>query len=516
MTDGTTTTRAAEELIEATPAARAYRAALPSGRLIAFPIAPLDRLGVPAWVVVHLDELPVGDSVQLGVGYGATDADALLGAMGELAEFAHCYRALQAAPRRTATYAELAREVGSRGVADPLTLCLPAGSPVDADTRLEWVPGKRYTTGETVLLPAEIAASFPTDLTPGYAPFTTPISNGMGAGPTLEWALAHGIQELLQRDGNGLRFRALDRGVVLDLDGAVRDPATLALLDRLASAGIEALPKFATDEFGVANVYVVGRDEDTRTPLPLMTTACGEAASPDRERALRKAMLEFAAARARKCFMHGPLDLVATVAPAEYLRLYQERYDLAWEEGRALEAMIGWLSMGREELTAVVADTVLSKRSTKAFSELPTWAAPAEEVVPGKALCDELVGRLTKAGLDVLYLDAAPPNAAEAGVHAVKAIVPGLEVETMSYLRIGERNARKLLDDGSELVGRGAPAPGRLPVRLTAAATERLGGPVWLDPAAVERRLGKLYPLYREPEFHAAQMVMAARRREAA
>ncbi len=136
--------------------------------------------------------------------------------------------------------------------------------------------------------------------------------------------------------------------------------------------------------------------------------------------------------------------------------------------------------------------------------------------MPGKALCDELVGRLTAAGLDVLYLDAAPPNAAEAGVYAVKAIVPGLEVETMSYLRIGERNARKLLADGSEMVGRGAPPPGCLPVRLTGAATERLGGPVWLDPAAVEQRLGKLYPLYREPEFHAAQMVMAARRKEVA
>jgi hypothetical protein len=172
--------------------------------------------------------------------------------------------------------------------------------------------------------------------------------------------------------------------------------------------------------------------------------------------------------------------------------------------------------VGREELTAVVADTVLSKRSTKAFSELPAWRAPEGETVPGKALCDELVERLTSAGLDVLYLDAAPLNAAEAGVHAVKAIVPGLEVETMSYLRIGERNARKLLEDGSDMVGRGAPPPGRLPVRLTAAATERLGGPVWLDPAVVERKLGKLYPLYREPEFHAAQMVMAARRRAAA
>jgi ribosomal protein S12 methylthiotransferase accessory factor len=244
-----------------------------------------------------------------------------------------------------------------------------------------------------------------------------------------------------------------------------------------------------------------------------MTTACGEAASPDRGRALRKALLEFGAARARKCFMHGPLDLIAEVAPTEYLARFRPRHSLAWEESRALQAMLGWLALSREELTAVVADTVLAKRSTKPFSELPTWAPAtgADGDVPGKALCDELARRLGDAGLDVLYVDLSPLNAAEIGVHAVKAIVPGLEVETMSYLRIGERGARKLLDRGGDLVGPGEPPPGCLPVRLTAAAMERLGGPVWLDPAAVDRAVGRLYPLYREPEYHSCQIVLEAR-----
>lgn len=508
----------AEELIAATPAARAYRASLPPGRLIAFPLAGLDRLGVPAWCAVHLDaaEEPGADGgvVQHGVGYGATDAEALVGAMGELAEFAHSYRALQAAPRRSGTHDELKRELGARGVVDPLTLCLPAGSSVDGSTRLEWVTAKRYPTGEPVLVPIDVAAAFSTDLSPGYEPFTTPISNGMGAGPSLEWALTHGLQELLQRDGNGLAFRALDQGIVLDLDGALDDPATRDLLDRFAAAGVEVLPKFASDEFGVANLYVVGRDHGPGTPLPLMTTACGEAASPDRGRALRKALLEFGAARARKCFMHGPLDLIARVAPPEYLARFRPRHSLAWEESRALEEMLGWLALDRTELTAVVADTVLSERSTKPFAELPTWspAAGADGDVPNRALCDELTRRLTGAGFDVLYVDESPSNAREIGVHAVKAIVPGLEVETMSYRRLGERGARKLLDRGSGLVGHGPSPPGCLPVRLTPAATERLGGPVWLDPAAVDRAVGRLYPLYREPEYHSCQIALERRR----
>ena len=44
--------------------------------------------------------------------------------------------AVAAAPRVVARHAELARTRGGRAVVDPLTLCLPAGSPVGRDTPL--------------------------------------------------------------------------------------------------------------------------------------------------------------------------------------------------------------------------------------------------------------------------------------------------------------------------------------------------------------------------------------------
>ncbi len=67
------------------------------------------------------------------------------------------------------------------------------------------------------------------------------------------------------------------------------------------------MPKFASDEFGVAGVYCVGGERDASAPFPIMMTAAGEAASVDREQALRKALFEFAAARVRKMFSHAPL-----------------------------------------------------------------------------------------------------------------------------------------------------------------------------------------------------------------
>ncbi len=486
-------------------AAAAYVASMPEGRVELFSLSPLDRTGVACWNAIFLNQ----DGTRWhgvaphGVGYGVDDAGAIIGTTGELAEAVHSAVEIHRMPRRTASYDALRAECGERGVADPLALCLPAGSPVDGGTTLEWVPAHRWPGGDTVWLPIDIAACSVGDLSPGYVPFTTPITNGLGAGPTLDFAIGHGLCELLQRDGNGVGFRAMDRGIALDLGGGPADPRTRALLDRLAWLGIEVIPKFATDEFGTANVYCVGAERDgVAAAYPIMVTAAGEAASLDREHALRKAVFEFAAARMRKVFSHAPLAEVARVAPPGYLERFRAYHTLGGEESRSLGAMLDWLRLDQPALKSMLADTVLSRRATKRFDELPTWDGP----LAGTGLVAELARRFAAAGMEVLYVDFSPPHAP--GVHVVKAVVPGLEVETMSYHRIGERGVRKLLGRGSPLVGVGATPPGAAPVRLPPGAAERLGGPAWLDVAAVDRIVGRLYPLYREPEVHSAPISM--------
>jgi len=486
-------------------AAAAYVASMPEGRVELFSLSPLDRTGVSCWNAIFLNQ----DGTRWhgvaphGVGYGVDDASAIIGTTGELAEAVHSATEIHRMERRRASYHALRAEMGARHVADPLTLCLPAGSPVDGDTTLEWVPARRWPGGETVWLPIDIAACSVGDLSPGYAPFTTPITNGLGAGPTLDFAIGHGLCELLQRDGNGVGFRAMDRGIVLDVGDGPADPRTRALLDRLRELGIEVIPKFATTEFGTANVYCVGAERDgTAAPYPIMVTACGEAASLDREHALRKAVFEFAAARMRKVFSHAPLADIASVAPPGYLDRFRAYHTLGGEESRALRVMVEWLDLDQAALKGLLADTVLSRRSVQPFAALPTWDGP----LSGTALVEELARRFGQAGMEILYFDLSPPHAL--GVHVVKAVVPGLEVETMSYHRIGERGVRKLMKRGSPLVGLGAPPPGAAPVRLPAGAAERLGGQPWLDVAAVDRIVGGLYPLYREPEVHSAPIAM--------
>ena len=491
-------------------AAAAYGQSMPPGRVELFSLTPLDVTGVPCWNAIFLNEdgTRFHGVVPHGVGYGTTDAEAIIGTTGELAEAVHSAGAIARFPRRTGSYAALLAALGPRAIADPLTLCLPAGSQVDHDTVLEWVPAQSWPSGTTVLVPTEIAACSVGDLTPGYRPFTTPITNGLGAGPTLDFAIGHGVCELLQRDGNGLGFRAMDRGIVLDLAHGPADPRTRALLDRLATLGIEVLPKFASDEFGVAGIYCVGAERTSIAPFPIMVTAAGEAASLDREQALRKALFEFAAARVRKMFSHAPLHAIAHIAPPGYLERFRGYHSLAGEETRALRAMTDWCAMDQDGLRSLLSGTVLSQHATKPFSELPTWNQP----LSGTPLVSELSQRLVQAGMEILFVDFSPPHAP--GVHVVKAIVPGLEVETMSYHRIGERGLRKLMQRGSRLAGVGAVPPGAAPVRLPPGAAERLGGDAWLDVAEIDRIVGRLYPLYREPEVHYAPLAMEQSTRE--
>lgn len=474
-------------------------AAMPPGDLVAFPLSSLDRTGVAAWKVsLFLQDQSMPGNMPSGYGYGLDDDQALIGAFGELAEsILPTIRALKE-PLHFGSYNDLRRARGEKGVADPLTLCLPAGSPVSRDTPLAWTTTTRLRTGEPVLVPVDIAGNDVFELPEGYQTFTTLITNGFGAGPDFDWAVGHGILELLQRDGNGLLFRALDQGCLLDFEPDELAPETRNLLDHLDRVGIEVMPKFATDEFGLANLYVIGYDRDGFEPAsPIMLSACGEACDPDRNVALRKALLEFCSARVRKAYAHGANGEAEKLAPPGFIEAWLKAAmpSLEGGENRALDAMVAWAQMTPAGLRSELEPTVFSRRATKRFAELPE-ADFANTRERGRFARD----RLEDAGFDVLALDCAPEGS---GIGVARAIVPGLEVETMSYHRIGERNTRKLIERDSPLIRFGAETETLRPVRLTPEALDRLGGrqPL-LDTAAVDRAVGALYPLYREPEAH--------------
>jgi ribosomal protein S12 methylthiotransferase accessory factor len=485
----------------------AYVRVLGSGLRAEFSLTGFDHVGVPvraAWW--HQGDVATG-----GVGYGATDDQARVGALGEAAENVLSALAVPLLRPVDGSFAEL-RQARGDGVLDPGLLGLPAGAPWNEDRPLRWLPMRRVERGgglgEPVLVPAEFVASAPGELPAAWPGgwLTTPVTNGLGAGGSLAHALAHGVGEVLQRDGNGLEFRALDAGRVLDL-AAATDPVTLDVLARLRAAGVEPLAKLAATDFGLPNVYVVGRapGDDLVT-----ATACGEAVHPDRDVALRKAVLEFASARARKRFMHGPLRTVAELAPEGYLDDALSVLDPAAEEPRVLAATLDWLAGPADRWEPMLTRTVFSRRTSVPFPALPTTPAPPDAA----GLLADLQGRLAAEGFEVLAADLSPASgdgAPPGAVHAVKVVVPGLEVETVAYGRIGERNARRLLEAGRDDLLRGGRHPhGWQRVHLTPEATERLGGPAWVDREALDAVAAGLLPLYREPSRHTAQLALGA------
>ena len=166
-----------------------------------------------------------------------------------------------------------------------------------------------------------------------------------------------------------------------------------------------------------------------------------------------------------------------------------------------LAAMVEWLLMPRPEWELMLRDTVLRHEATVRFTDLPTTAAS------GKTLLFDLSARLAAEGLDLLVADLSAPNAE--GVHAVKVLIPGLEVETIAYARLGERNVTRLLAmERDDLIRVGSRPPGWARVHLTGEAEQRLGGAAWLDRTALDAVPGQLFPLYREPGWHSAQVAM--------
>ncbi|MDL5156315.1 YcaO-like family protein [Actinomycetospora termitidis] len=492
--------------------AQDYTDALPPGETDEIELRDADRTGVHVVAADFAD--PSGHWPRSGsFGYGLSVERARVAARAELAEEMLLSRHLRTLERTRDSYTALRGRLGDGGVVDPVRLTLPAGSAYDPDAPRWWLPATRVRTGETVLVPAEFAAAYPVDL-PWQDPaerLTTVITNGCGAGDTVERALGHALGELLQRDGNATAFRALDRGIVIDTgpdDELVADPDTRALLAHLRGVGVRVVPKLASTAFGVTDLHVVGYDAVGDPPHPIALTACGEAAHPDREVALQKALLEFCSARVRKTFAHADLATVHPLAPASYWdREFAQ--PLPPQEARAFRAMQDWTARDADDLRGLL-EPVLAEHTRVRFDELPTTA-----VGHPVAVLDDLMGRLAEFDVLAVLADEGPAC-------TVKVLVPGLEVETMSYGRIGRRGVDRLLDRAADphdpafgLVGLGDPPhAGALPVLLpddeaARLADERGSDRAWLDRDRVDAVVGDLYPLYREPSRHAVARVAA-------
>ena len=150
------------------------------------------------------------------------------------------------------------------------------------------------------------------------------------------------------------------------------------------------------------------------------------------------------------------------------------------------------MACSADEVKRRLDPTIYRVDSTVPFSSLPTVPFGSADAIPDQLRI--VAERYAAEGLDVFWVDLSPPGSP---CRAVKVISPQMEVETVTYHRVGPRNLRRLTDRGYGFVGYGAPVAGALPVPMAD------GSKAWLHPARADALLGPLYGLYREPDIHA-------------
>lgn len=489
-----------------------YRKYLPNGDLQIFDISTLDCIGIPIYVAaLHSSEVFLHN----GVGYGGDSTEALVGALGELSETYHFNKVLKtAATCESISYLEMVKQFGVDHVVDPLSLCLSAGYPYHEQLPLRWVLVNRFGDDAQCWMPREAVAfsgssynmhstNVELQSSKAAARLFPSITCGLGAGLSIEQALSHSVLELLQRDGNCTSFRAMDKGIDIELD-VVKSHEIRDILLKLQNIGLRVRVKLASTEFNLVNLYVIAEPNDGCDPnqgFPIFVTSCGEAVHQNRERALRKALQEFISSRSRKAFMHGSIDAINSIVPFNYLENNVTNADPRLEEQKSLLEMALWLSKSESDLIDLLRSTVFSCNKSVLFSSLPSVAD--EKVLDATNRLKDLTDRLATQNISIYYLDGSPEG--DDSPKVVKAMAPGLEGETLSYWRIGYRGAKRLLDSQSSLVTRKAPESQNLLIPLQYDAQEALGGPVYFRVSEWEKILHGLYPLYREPSAHTAQ-----------
>ncbi|UZO79264.1 YcaO-like family protein [Aquimarina sp. ERC-38] len=470
-----------------------YKEHLPEGYLENFRIDSIDHLGVPIYdTTLYTDQ---GKDMFNGVGYGKTPVEAEIGAFGELYEGYYNTKNVKNLSKKEASYREMITEFGEKNIIDPLTLVLSAGSTYSPELPLQWTQIQHWTTKKSVWVPVEFISNRNGD-TYYDNQLIRSITNGCGAGDTWERAVLHGVLELLQRDGNADSFRALDKGKVIELDQV--DEEVKELLQDLRSKGLEVIPKLARITAGCISVYAVGLDS-SQEDFSLSAAACGEAADPSYNVALRKAILECASSHTRKLFAHSPYQRKKQIVPEGYWERNVEAINLDSEENRALKAMTNWISSDKKYIEELLQDTVYSQKETVKASSLPDFKFDNL-----KDKLEYVISKLKEEDLEVYYL---PCTSEDAPIKVAKVVIPGIEMELGSYHRIGYRGIKRLLEENSELISN-TPGEGKLQILVSQEQQIALGQPYFLEVNKLDEIIDPLYPLYREPTANAAPLAL--------
>jgi len=351
--------------------------------------------------------------------------EAVAAALGEAVE-RYCANWAGGLERVTASHDELRRR-GERAV-DPLSLVLYSERqyaadgfpfrPFGRDLRVTWARGASLTTGAPTWLPAsQVYINWRSDSPGGEPPLHFHNYAGVQAGPSLEFALASGIEELVERDATMCWW-------------ANRHPLpALVLPERLralwagppADAGVRAWAIHLDNEFGIP--VVAGIVDDRAEGI----LTVGFAARADPAEAVLKAWGEALVLQEGSHDLDRPEERCAV---RELLRRHNQGGDYlkAWRADRS------YLDAYRDDFRDVV--QLLCQQQINLDPRARARVSPWLDVDEGRplgavgALGDRDLStyqrRLEARGYEVLYADLTTPDVAACGLRVVRVVAPGL------------------------------------------------------------------------------------------
>lgn len=187
-------------------------------------VTGLDEVGIPVFMAVR----PAARTLSVSQGKGVTEALARVSGAMEALELWHAEQELPVVARGAA------RELGLSY--DVLDLQLATPTLLTETVVLDWVAATDAGTGASTLVPLDYVRLSSVLERRWWPPLFKTTSNGLASGNTTYEALAHAVDELIERDCvAGLRRQSLEQRRLLDLS-TVTDPNAIGLLDLLAAA----------------------------------------------------------------------------------------------------------------------------------------------------------------------------------------------------------------------------------------------------------------------------------------
>jgi ribosomal protein S12 methylthiotransferase accessory factor len=352
--------------------------------------------------VSHFDFRAVKAQDRASAGKGMTEEEAIRGAIGEAIE-RYCTSHVDHSALVTSSW----QPVSDRAVAPQEFVLYSArqydGGKLpyhrwDSKDEVTWVPARELPSDRVVLAPASLVyLQFPQQRAEDA--FTPATSNGLAAGPTLEYAILHGLYECIERDAFLVTWMARLPAPEVHFTSAA--PLADSIRTHYRRFGVDVRVFRMCTDIDAHVMMAVALDRTASGPAAVVGLGCH--ASP--VKALTRAMLE-----------------ICQVRPGEALRYREQppgkRLKRA-EDIKSLEDHSAWASMP-EHLDEF--SFLLENGRMRRLEDLPDYSTGNL-----KRDLDQCAGSLQRCGSRVLYVDLSTSDIVDYEIRVARAIATGLQ-----------------------------------------------------------------------------------------